>query len=430
MAENLLSKSSSFFARPALCGLMSLLILGACSQFPSDEKPNHSWFKGEVYGTEGDSDAQLATVAYSQGKFDEAENYVIQALRLNPRHPQALMVGALVYEKLGRLNRARQYYEDLIIIGENESTVLGSPDGMPQKMSDIAKTRLRRLNMQQSEFMIENKDGAMTFNISKEAAARQGKSAMEEALFARQQKLVADNQASADADIKAVELLFDDNEKNVISRFLIMQELAEKDMITKQEFLEARQSNIGGLLPLSNKAPAFGINAPVPSPDLIIERINALREAMEARAITPKEFSAERDLIITAILPPEPRLRMQPKAPSKDIMSAAKDLRKLEVISELGLITKNEKAKEKKAIEEGLGLNNIPKNSSVEEKKSDVKKDEKTNQTAEKVESVAIETTATDNQPQSLIPSETESLGGTVEEVQIIVPDVSSPFVR
>lgn len=430
VAENLLSKSSSFFARPALCGLMSLLILGACSQFPSDEKPNHSWFKGEVYGTEGDSDAQLATVAYSQGKFDEAENYVIQALRLNPRHPQALMVGALVYEKLGRLNRARQYYEDLIIIGENESTVLGSPDGMPQKMSDIAKTRLRRLNMQQSEFMIENKDGAMTFNISKEAAARQGKSAMEEALFARQQKLVADNQASADADIKAVELLFDDNEKNVISRFLIMQELAEKDMITKQEFLEARQSNIGGLLPLSNKAPAFGINAPVPSPDLIIERINALREAMEARAITPKEFSAERDLIITAILPPEPRLRMQPKAPSKDIMSAAKDLRKLEVISELGLITKNEKAKEKKAIEEGLGLNNIPKNSSVEEKKSDVKKDEKPNQTAEKVESVAIETTATDNQPQSLIPSETESLGGTVEEVQIIVPDVSNPFVR
>ena len=363
VAENLLSKSSSFFARPALCGLMSLLILGACSQFPSDEKPNHSWFKGEVYGTEGDSDAQLATVAYSQGKFDEAENYVIQALRLNPRHPQALMVGALVYEKLGRLNRARQYYEDLIIIGENESTVLGSPDGMPQKMSDIAKTRLRRLNMQQSEFMIENKDGAMTFNISKEAAARQGKSAMEEALFARQQKLVADNQASADADIKAVELLFDDNEKNVISRFLIMQELAEKDMITKQEFLEARQSNIGGLLPLSNKAPAFGINAPVPSPDLIIERINALREAMEARAITPKEFSAERDLIITAILPPEPRLRMQPKAPSKDIMSAAKDLRKLEVISELGLITKNEKAKEKKAIEEGLGLNNLPKKS-------------------------------------------------------------------
>ena len=200
----------SLLFKYSVCGVVSILALNACSLPQSDEKPNHSWFKGEVYGTEGDSDAELATVAYSQGKFDEAENYVIQALRLNPRHPQALMVGALVYEKLGRLNRARQYYEDLIIVGENETTILGSTDGTPQKMSDIAKKRLRRLNMQQSEFMIEDKDGTMTFNISKEAAARQGKSAMEEALFVRNQQLIASNQADADADIKAVEVLFDD----------------------------------------------------------------------------------------------------------------------------------------------------------------------------------------------------------------------------
>ena len=81
VAENLLSKSSSFFARPALCGLMSLLILGACSQFPSDEKPNHSWFKGEVYGIEGDSDAQLATVAYSQGKLKLKHSFYKQSLQ-------------------------------------------------------------------------------------------------------------------------------------------------------------------------------------------------------------------------------------------------------------------------------------------------------------------------------------------------------------
>ena len=424
----------SLLFKYSVCGVVSILALNACSLPQSDEKPNHSWFKGEVYGTEGDSDAELATVAYSQGKFDEAENYVIQALRLNPRHPQALMVGALVYEKLGRLNRARQYYEDLIIVGENETTILGSTDGTPQKMSDIAKKRLRRLNMQQSEFMIEDKDGTMTFNISKEAAARQGKSAMEEALFVRNQQLIASNQADADADIKAVEVLFDDNEKNVISRFLIMKELAEKDMITKQEFLAARQANIGGLLPLTNKAPAFGINAPVPSPDLIIERINSLKGAVEARAITPQEFSAERDLIIKAILPPEPRVRMKPKAPAKDILTAAKDLRKLEVISELGLVTQNEKAQEQKAIESALGLNIQPKTESALNKKitsakaapskssespaPDVKADKPVQQTSSAENLVPA-------QPNNNAP---ENITEVEEEVQILEPEVSSPF--
>lgn len=48
----------------------------------------------------------------------------------------------------------------------------------------------------------------------------------------------------------------------------------------------------------------MGVVKPVPSPDLILERIRALKEAVASRAITPREFSAERDLIIEAILPP------------------------------------------------------------------------------------------------------------------------------
>lgn len=127
-------------------------------------------------------------------------------------------------------------------------------------------------------------------------------------------------------------------------------------MITKDEFLNGRMANIGGLLPLTSTPPAYGIGAPVPSPDLILERINALKEAVEARAITPREFSAERNLIIEAVLPPHPRQRLKPKAPSKNILDAAKDIRKLEVIHDLGLITSKEKEKEQKAIEKYLGI--------------------------------------------------------------------------
>ena len=145
----------------------------------------------------------------------------------------------------------------------------------------------------------------------------------------------------------------------VLNRYIkqILKELAENDMITKEEFLAARQSNIGGLLPLTNAPAGITADKPVPSPDVIIERINALKAATEERAITPREFSAERDLIIEAILPPAPRQRLKRQAPAKDLLSAAKNLRKLEVIYDLDLITTKEKQKEQAAIERNLGIN-------------------------------------------------------------------------
>ena len=91
-------------------------LLSSCALFErdADGEPSHSWVEGKNYYSYGDKDATLATVAYSQGDFKTAEQHVARALTNNPRHPQALMVGALVYEELGRPNRARQYYEDLI----------------------------------------------------------------------------------------------------------------------------------------------------------------------------------------------------------------------------------------------------------------------------------------------------------------------------
>lgn len=337
---------------------ITVSLLSSCALFERDAngEPSHSWIDGKNYYSYGDKDATLATVAYSQGDFKTAEAHVSRALTNNPRHPQALMVGALVYEELGRPNRARQYYEDLMIVGGDETSILGSMDGKTHKMSDIAAQRLRLLNMNQTKMIIEDKDGNKVFNISEEASAAQGKSALEEALFIREQTRAANNKAVSEADVKAVEVLFTPEEQNTISRFLILKELAENDMVTKEEFLNGRMANVGGLLPLTHTPPAAGVINPVPSPDLILERIKALKEAVASRAITPREFSAERDLIIEAILPPHPRQRLKKKAPSTNILDAAKDIRKLEVIYDLNLITSKEKDKEQKAIEKYLGL--------------------------------------------------------------------------
>lgn len=402
---------SSSFAKNLLCTVAAISMLSSCGliEKKTDTEPSHSWKADKNYNHKGEKEANLATVAFSQGDFKAAEEHIINALANNPRQPQALLVGALLYEQLGRTNRSRQYYEDLILINGDETTILGTNNMKPEKISEIAKKRLRLINVKQSELIIEDKDGAKVFNISEEASQKQGKSAMEEALFLREKKNINNTQAMTEANIKAVEILFTEEEKNVISRFLILKELAENDLITKEEFLKGRMSNVGGILPLSNTPPAYGIDNPVPSPDLIIERINVLKEAVESRAITPREFSAERNLIIEAILPPQPRQRMKPKAPAKDILTAAKDIRKLEVLSDLNLITSKEKAKEQSAIEKRLGISNsAPKVANVAQSV----KVQATPETKEVVDTkIEIEESIQD-----------------IENIQPLVPDVSSPF--
>ena len=241
-------------------------------------------------------------------------------------------------------------------------------------------------------------------------------------MFIREQKNAANNKAVSEADVKAVEVLFTPQEQNIISRFLIMKELAENDMITKEEFLKARQSNIGGLLPLTNAPAGFTVDKPVPSPDMIIERINALKTATEDRAITPREFSAERNLIIEAILPPSPRQRLKPQAPSKDLLSAAKNLRKLEVIYDLGLVTSKEKAKEQAAIERNLGINAPAKPAAPQTTTTKIVKDIEIIP-AESLEANGAAPVNTAPAMPEITPARTPTV-----EPRPLLPDVSSPF--
>ena len=346
MRSNLL-KSANIF-RKTLLGCTVLLALNACAVIDKKDTDDESnWFV-RMFEKDGNEEASQATVAYSRGDFKKAEELVHESLKANPRNQQALLVGALTAEKTGRLNRARQYYEDLIIIGGDETTILGTTSSTPEKIADIAKRQLRMLEVKQSELVIENKNGVKSFNISKEAGAQQSSTAIKNAW---KRKPAA---AKKKADIGS---LFTPQEQNIISRFLALKELAEKDLITQEEFLTRRQANIGGLLPLTHTPGGIGIDEPVPSPDLIIERIEVLKDAVENRAITPNEFSAERDTIIVALLNPNPRSRLKPKAPSRDIFGAAKDLRKLEALYDLNLITSKEKEREKAAIEKYLGIN-------------------------------------------------------------------------
>ena len=329
-------------------------LLTACAIVDKKDSAKESnWFV-QMFEKDGQNYADKATITYSAGQFDKTLEYTTEALKANPRNQQALLVGALAAEKLGRYNKARQYYEDLIIINGQELSILGSSDGQPQKISEIAKNNLRAITIAQSNLTIENRDGTKHFAISEDAGELQSKTTIANALNKKNIKAVRSQPIGVDD-------IFSPQEQNIVSRFLILKELAEKDFITKDEFLSRRSANIGGLLPLTRKAPGVGIDQPVPSPDLIIERLEILKEGVENRAITPREFSAERDIIIEALMSPAPRQRIKNKAPSKNILDAANDLRRLEVLYDLNLITENEKNTEKKAVEKYLGINQAPK---------------------------------------------------------------------
>ncbi len=338
-----------------LLSATAISLLGACAIIDKKDTAEESnWFV-RMFEKDGQTYADKATITYSNGQFDKTLEYSTEALKDNPRNQQALLVGALAAEKLGRYNKARQYYEDLIIINGDETSILGSNTGQPQKISEIAKANLRAITIAQSNLTIENRDGTKHFAISEDAGNLQSKATIAEALSKKNIPAVRTQPIGVDD-------IFTPQEQNIVSRFLILKELAEKDFITKDEFLSRRSANIGGLLPLTRQSPGVGIDQPVPSPDLIIERLEILKEGVETRAITPREFSAERDIIIEALMSPSPRQRIKNKAPSKNILDAAKDLRRLEVLCNLNLITDSEKNAEKKAVEKHLGINrNTPK---------------------------------------------------------------------
>lgn len=414
-----------------LLSATALSLLAACAVVDKKDTPEESnWFV-RAFEKDGQSYANQATLAYSNGQFQKTLEYTTEALKANPRNQQALLVGALAAEKLGRYNKARQYYEDLIIINGSETSILGSSDGQPQKISEIAKNNLRAITIAQSNLTIENRDGTKHFAISEEAGNMQSKNTIAEALSKKSIPAVRTQPVGVDD-------IFTPDEQNIVSRFLILKELAEKDFITKDEFLSRRSANIGGLLPLTRQAPGVGINQPVPSPELIIERLEVLKDGVETRAITPREFSAERDIIIEALMSPAPRQRIKNKAPSKNILDAAKDLRRLEVLYDLNLITENEKNAEKKAVEKYLGINRTPSKLAVApvaaspaaaENKTEVKEIVKT--PSQTTVTITETVTPAPAQAAAAIPSPAapQTLpAAPVQTAPVSVPEVTSPF--
>ena len=144
---------------------------------------------------------------------------------------------------------------------------------------------------------------------------------------------------------------FAEADTNIVSRFNTLVALRDQGLITAEEFATRRQANIGALLPLTSPPPAAGLDRPVPSTEQISGRLRAIGRGLEMRAISVAQHTAERSMILDAMMPAAPIAVANPGRPPQGLLQAADSVRWLEQLRESSLITSDEYARERAAIE-------------------------------------------------------------------------------
>ena len=145
-----------------------------------------------------------------------------------------------------------------------------------------------------------------------------------------------------------------DYESSMAGRFRILRRLLDEELITPDEYAQRRTSNIGALLPLTGAAPAVGLDRPIPDDTQVSDRLKMLKASIEAREMLPREANAERNVILDALLPIQPKVRAIPPLPPKDVLDVAESVGRLERFRTQDLISPDEMRREKAALDQLL----------------------------------------------------------------------------
>jgi len=143
-------------------------------------------------------------------------------------------------------------------------------------------------------------------------------------------------------------------EKNVAQRFEVLKRLLDEGLITPEEYTRHRNANLGALLPFTHDPGAFGLERPSADADAIVARLEALRRALEMRAISADQHASERAMILSALLPTMPDERAEGPLPPENVIEGAARVAHLQTYKNHGLITADEFDGERKAIDQYL----------------------------------------------------------------------------
>ena len=265
-----------------------------------------AWLGGCAAIVEGPAQTvsgKVALDALARGDYVTAENEAAQAVRQHPNDPYALIALALTYELTGRPLQARDYYKIVEALNPEGTVVLN--DGIERRLIDVARVRLT--------------------SLAPPAQAARG-------------PVPSGQQVWLD----------------VMNRFVTLRRLVQAGLATESEYAERRRANAGALLPYSESPAAVGLDQPPPSFETVAARLQAISKSLEDRGMTASDHAGERLAILDALLPLNPRERM-PGIPGLDPLVAPAYLGHLQKLRSAELITSEEAARERAAVERVAG---------------------------------------------------------------------------
>ena len=291
--------------------------------------------------------AELGLAELAKGDNFLAQGHFDSALKANPNDVHALYGLALLYQNTGQPSRARQLYEQILAIRPVPTEqILIWADKQTHPIIDIAQVNMQLLN---SGGMVQTSGGDAPQMASRAVQAAPQPQMPAQSLYPSQ----SFNPRAQQQPLQqmAPEPMFKDADLNIVARFKALRALLDQGLVTQDEFLVRRKVNVGALLPLTSAPAATGLDRPVPPIDQVSGRLRAIGRALEMRALSPSQHTAERTMIIDALLPQNPASQANPAPPPHGLMEAADAVRRLEMLQTADLITSDEYAKERAAIE-------------------------------------------------------------------------------
>ena len=271
-----------------------------------------------------------------------------KALDANPKDNYALLGMGVLFQNTGQQVKAREMYEAILALRPDASqqfVVWNTNNTRP--ISEIASLNLALLD-----------SGRVVAGMEKGAAGQKEAGAIAGApmVAATMGRAVPGDtvDATGSSPVPTVMSVLSEGDTNVVSRFKTLHTLRDENLITGEEYAARRQANLGALLPLTAPPPAAGLDRPVPSSGQISGRLRAIGRALEMRAMTVAQHASERGMILDALMPAAPVAVANPGVPPKGLMEAADAVRRLEALQADRLITSDEYARERSAIEHAM----------------------------------------------------------------------------
>ena len=340
---------------PALA-LASALALAGCGGAQEGSIFTPSFWSMSPLQTTGENDlAELGLAELAKGNHVAADSYFQKALKVNPKDAHALLGAGMLYQQTGQATKAREMYESVLALRPRESDRLVSFAETPKPLAEIATAGLGQIEGRPSTAgpRMEPPPGGVAGSPS--ASLMLGRTAapppQTSGPSVPQMRPLGPGVAESAQRTGPIGPRFAGGDGNIVSRFATLRTLREQGLVTAEEYNARRQANAGALLPLTSPPPSAGLERPVPATDQIVGRLKAIGRALEMRALTVAQHASERAMILDALLPAAPVVVANPGVPPREMMAAADAVRRIEYLRDGGLVSGEEYARERKAVE-------------------------------------------------------------------------------